>query len=72
MPVTVKQQNSKLEGNMTKQQVAVLEAIALKKFDIYTLETRGRDHQDFHQCAVWNIKSALEMAFEAGRKAGVK
>ncbi len=43
--------------------------IAQRILRIDTLETRKSDSLDFHDCAVWNIKEALEAAFEAGRKA---
>ena len=33
---------------------------------LLTLETRGRDSLDFHDVAVWNIRAALEAAYEAG------
>jgi len=35
---------------------------------IETLETRNADRLDFHQVAVWQVKAALEAAFEAGRQ----
>lgn len=41
---------------------------ACKLLDLDTLETRRSDSLDFHDVAVWTIKSALEHAFEAGRK----
>jgi hypothetical protein len=41
--------------------------IAAKHLHIETLETRKSDSLDFHEVAVWSIKSALEAAFEAGR-----
>ena len=37
-----------------------------------TLETRNSDSLDFHDTAVWAIRSALEAAFEAGYRAGAK
>ncbi|WP_426034899.1 DUF6900 domain-containing protein [Cypionkella sp. TWP1-2-1b2] len=39
---------------------------------IETLETRNSDGLDFHDVAVWAIRSALEAAYEAGRIAGAK
>jgi hypothetical protein len=42
--------------------------IAKKVLRIETLETRRRDSLDFHDCAVWNIKEALEKAYRAGMK----
>jgi hypothetical protein len=50
----------------TEQQ---LQKIALDHLFIETLETRQSDRLDFHDVSVWGIKSALEAAFEAGRKA---
>ncbi len=48
---------------------ATVNEIALRILGIETLETRKSDSLDFHDCAVWSIKEALEAAFEAGRKA---
>ena len=45
----------------------LLTQIAAEKLDLETLETRMSDSLDFHDCAVWCIKAALEAAFEAGR-----
>jgi len=39
-----------------------------RKLQIETLETRNSDRLDFHDLAVWEVKAALEAAFEAGRK----
>lgn len=50
----------------TEQQ---LQKIALDHLFIETLETRHGDRLDFHDVSVWGVKSALEAAFEAGRKA---
>jgi hypothetical protein len=50
----------------TEQQ---LQKIALDHLFIETLETRHSGRLDFHDVSVWGIKSALEAAFEAGRKA---
>jgi hypothetical protein len=48
---------------------ATVNEIAQRILHIDTLQTRKSDSLDFHDCAVWNIKEALEAAFEAGRKA---
>lgn len=48
---------------------AQLERIANTYLDLETLETRKSDSLDFHDLAVWNIKEALEAAFEAGKLA---
>ena len=44
----------------------LLEEIARKHLDIQTLETQNSDGLDFHDVAVWAIKSALEEAYESG------
>ena len=41
--------------------------IAREHLYIETLETRNRDYLDFHDLSVWQIKKALEAAFEAGQ-----
>jgi len=41
--------------------------IAQRKLKIDTLETRNSDHLDFHDVSVWNLRSALLCAYEAGR-----
>lgn len=46
-----------------------LEDIAKKFFRVTTLETRNSDRLDFHDIAVWNMRGALEAAYEAGKKA---
>ena len=50
----------------------VLEQIARKHFDLQTLNTRNSDSADFRDLAVWQVKAALEAAYEAGVKAGSK
>ena len=55
---------------MTKDQPtrdALLRDIAERHLFLETLETRNSDSLDFHEHAVWAIRSALEAAFEAGR-----
>ncbi|WP_430463608.1 DUF6900 domain-containing protein [Tabrizicola sp.] len=49
---------------------ALLLQIAERHLILDTLETRNSDSLDFHEHAVWAIRSALEAAFEAGRRAG--
>ena len=50
-----------------------LTKIATKNFsNVETLETRNSDSLDFHDIAVWDLKKALEEAYEAGRQAGLK
>ncbi|XHR27629.1 MAG: DUF6900 domain-containing protein [Chthoniobacteraceae bacterium] len=43
--------------------------IAKEILNIETLETRNSDGLDFHEVSVWEIRDALEAAYEAGRKA---
>lgn len=45
-----------------------IDQIAQKHLMIQTLETQNSDSSDFHDCAVWSIKAALEAAYEAGRQ----
>ena len=52
--------------NQTKQLNALFERIAKEHLQIETLETQNRDRDDFHDVAVWSIKSALEAAYAAG------
>ena len=42
--------------------------IAQQHLLLETLETRHSDSLHFHDLAVWQIKSALKAAFEAGRQ----
>lgn len=50
----------------------ILTGIAQKNFvGVETLETRKSDSLDFHDVAVWSIKSALEDAFIAGMTTGM-
>lgn len=42
--------------------------IAQKHFGVETLEERKRDALDFHEVAVWEMKQALEAAYQAGRE----
>lgn len=46
---------------------ALLLEIAERHLFLETLETRNSDSLDFHDSAVWAIRSALVAAFEAGR-----
>ena len=46
-----------------------LERIGKEQLALETMETRYSDDLDFHDIAVWNIKNALQAAYEAGRKA---
>ena len=49
-----------------------LDHIAQTILGLETLDTRNSDRLDFHDVAVWNIKAALQAAFEAGQQAGKK
>ena len=51
---------------------ATIEKIAREVLDLETLETRKMDSLDFHDLAVWEIRKALEAAYEAGRQAATK
>lgn len=43
-----------------------------RRLGFITLETRHSDSLDFHDVAVWQIKEALEAAYEAGAEAARK
>ena len=53
----------------TTRDAQLMEIAELHLF-LETLETRNSDALDFHDASVWAIRSALEAAFEAGRRAG--
>jgi len=44
-----------------------IERIAKEVLNLETLETRDNDHDDFSDQAVWQIKKALEKAYQAGQ-----
>ena len=48
---------------------AQLMQIAERHLFLETFDTRNSDSLDFHDTAVWAIRSALEAAFEAGCRA---
>jgi len=50
------------------QRDALIFEIAQRHLFLETLETRNRDRLDFHDTAVWAIRSALVAAYEAGRR----
>ena len=50
---------------MTKNKIFA--DIAKRRLGIKTLRTRNSDSLDFHDVAVWQIKDALEEAFQAGK-----
>ena len=43
--------------------------IAKEILDLETLEVRNMDGLDFHELSVWEIRKALEAAYNAGRAA---
>lgn len=47
----------------------LFQQIALDHLFVDTLETRNSDRLDFHEVSVWNIKTALQAAFDAGKQA---
>ena len=49
-----------------------LENIARQELNLATLDTRRSDELDFSDQAVWQIKKALQKAWEAGYNAGLK
>jgi hypothetical protein len=49
---------------MTKNQI--ITSIARQVLDLETLDTRLSDSLDFSEQAVWNIREALELAYQAG------
>ena len=54
------------------QRNALLLEIAERHLFVETLETRNSDSLDFHEHAVWAIRSALEAAYEAGHRAATQ
>lgn len=48
-----------------------LEKIATENTNFKTLATRNSDELDFKEVSVWQMKAALEAAFEAGKKAAI-
>jgi hypothetical protein len=51
---------------------ALFTRIAREHLDIETLETRNMDSLDFHEVSVWEIRQALQAAFEAGQQTNKK
>jgi hypothetical protein len=54
------------------KQDEIIKEIAFRILGIQTIEVRNSDSLDFHDIAVWNIKKALETAFNAGKKGEYK
>jgi len=46
-----------------------IERISRETLGLETLETRNSDSLDFHDMAVWQIREALEAAYQAGASA---
>lgn len=46
---------------------AILATIAREHLQLETLATRKSDSLDFHELAVWQIKDALQAAYDVGR-----
>lgn len=47
----------------------LLEKIARDHLDIETLAEQKADDLDFHDISVWNLKKALQAAYDAGQQA---
>lgn len=52
-----------------KRMDKTLADLAAKHLGLETLETRKSDSLDFHDLAVWGVKTALEAAYRAGMEA---
>lgn len=52
---------------MKNRQNQIIKEIAKSELEIITLEERGSDSLDFHQISVWELKDALNAAFQAGQ-----
>jgi len=64
--------STKRQKPATTLEAELLE-IAHRHIDrIETLETRRSDSLDFHDIAVWELKSALEAAYRAGQASVAK
>lgn len=59
-----------IDGQINKIYSEMLTKIARKHLNLKTLETRGSDSKDFHELAIWDIKTALSQAFKAGYAVG--
>ena len=54
--------------NMAERDAEII-SIAGRFLRLTTLESRNSDRLDFHDLAVWQVKEALEAAYDAGFKA---
>ena len=52
-----------------KHQEAVVTLLAKNMLGVETLTTRNNDDLDLHNLSVWQIKAALENAYQAGKAA---
>lgn len=59
----------RIEKAIAGNKNATIRLIANDVLGIETLDARKSDSLDFHDLAVWQIRKALEAAYEAGRKA---
>ncbi len=59
----------RIDKACTGNKDATIRLIANEVLGIETLDTRKSDRLDFHDLAVWQVRKALEAAYEAGRKA---
>lgn len=50
---------------------AALLSIAQNRLEVETLKDRRSDALDFHNVSVWQLRAALNDAFEAGRQAAL-
>jgi len=50
----------------------ILAQIAKDELHLEALESRKSDSLDFHDCAVWCIKAALEAAYDAGQQSSAQ
>ncbi len=53
-----------------RQHDAVLDQIAHHHLRITTLETRNADSLDYYEISVWNLKAALDAAYQMGLSDG--
>lgn len=56
-------------GTLHMNKDETLRQIAAKHLNVETLDTRNSDSIDFHEVAVWSLRSALEAAYDAGASA---
>ena len=64
--VEVQEGMAKVKDEKSTEQI--IQKIAADHLSIDTLETRNSDSLDFREVSVWNVKAALQAAFDAGRQ----